>query len=503
MSKKTIFILLILIILIGFSLRLFHLSQESLWTDEAFTLSIAESPTVQEVIEKTKISEAVPPGYYLFLHYWISSFGNSEFSLRFPSLIFSVLSILLIYFLTTEINFSDGKKSKSIALFSASFLATSMLQVLYSQEVRIYSLFTFLSLVSTYSFCKLYHLYNSTEKKNSFFWSLTYALSLLVSFSVNYLTIFVLIAHIIALCWNWPHGQKLFNPLLRIYLFVFVLSLPLVPIAFFQYQSINTGAGEIFIRLGVPAFLAKLGLFMFALPMLFVICIALITMFRFKHKTDKIIQYFVVHQNFFLVVLFLGGILYLFQTFHSPLKIPIFRVPITHPYFLIRHSLFLFSIFYIFLAFVIDKLHFTRKIIAIFLILIINITALSVYYSAPTKLQWEEAVSFINEHTKEQPLILLDKGGLSNKYLLNYYTKRHGLTPKILELTKVQDRSQLLKISPEKLYPLIDSHKEIWLILANNKETKDYYKTVLDQRFTSAEEARFYGITITKYTKMR
>ena len=200
-----------------------------------------------------------------------------------------------------------------------------------------------------------------------------------------------------------------------------------------------------------------------------------------------------------------GLFLYLFQTGYTILKIPIFRVPITNSYFLIRHSLFLFSMVYIFLAFIIIyKLNNSKRILAILLILIINISALSIYYTTITKPQWNEAVSYVQKQTPENPLFLMDKGGLSNTFTLEYYSQKHfGHKPKIIELTKIKERSNLLKMSKEQLYSQIGSKKEFWLMLVHNKETKDHYKNILDARFTSLEIKEFSQIKLIRYKNER
>src|SRR3989344_6295774 len=98
MSKKAIFFL-VCILLLGGALRFFHLGQESLWVDEALTVHHALSKNYTEFIDLISATEAAPPGHYLFLHYWMQWFGSSEFSVRFPSAVFSTISILLFFFL--------------------------------------------------------------------------------------------------------------------------------------------------------------------------------------------------------------------------------------------------------------------------------------------------------------------------------------------------------------------------------------------------------------------
>ena len=52
---------------------------------------------------------------------------------------------------------------KKVGLVSSLLLATSMLQVLYSRETRLYAMYTLLSLLATYLFIKIYRNENNNK----------------------------------------------------------------------------------------------------------------------------------------------------------------------------------------------------------------------------------------------------------------------------------------------------------------------------------------------------
>ena len=143
-QKKKVYFWLFLIILLGIGLRFYNLSAESLWTDEMVSLMHTQRSNDLEIIDSVTNMELMPPGYFLILDRWINYFGNSEFSLRFLSVLFDSLSILLVFLIATKLF------NKKIGLISAFLLATTMLQIVYAQEARPYSLFGFLVLLSTY-----------------------------------------------------------------------------------------------------------------------------------------------------------------------------------------------------------------------------------------------------------------------------------------------------------------------------------------------------------------
>ncbi|MCG2711283.1 MAG: glycosyltransferase family 39 protein [Candidatus Omnitrophica bacterium] len=78
------------------------------------------------------------------LHFWIKIFRISEFSLRFPSLIFSFLSIIAVFFL--------GKAlfSKKVGLLASIFMGISPFHLWYAQEARDYSMLLFWGTLSSY-----------------------------------------------------------------------------------------------------------------------------------------------------------------------------------------------------------------------------------------------------------------------------------------------------------------------------------------------------------------
>ncbi len=135
-------LLLSLIILLALALRVFQLGRQSLWYDEGVSaymtrLSLAE-------MMRWTAHDIQPPLYYLILRLWASLFGDGEFSLRFPSLVFGLLTVPLIYMV--------GKRlfDRIAGLAAAALAALSPLYLWYSQEARMYTLLTFLCLLSSY-----------------------------------------------------------------------------------------------------------------------------------------------------------------------------------------------------------------------------------------------------------------------------------------------------------------------------------------------------------------
>lgn len=140
LKDKSALVFLLLISILGFFLRLYHLGKPSLWLDELLTIHWIKIPLAQML--KSIPHSPFPPLYYILMEPWVNIFGYSEFSLRFPSLVFSTLSIIFIFQLSKE--FFNEK----VGLFSALLLSISPYSIYYAQEAKMYSMLWCLGILS-------------------------------------------------------------------------------------------------------------------------------------------------------------------------------------------------------------------------------------------------------------------------------------------------------------------------------------------------------------------
>jgi len=73
----------IIVLFLGFLLRVFRLGDQSIWYDEGVSLYLAQQ-TPGQIIRHTA-GDIHPPLYYLVLHVWTSVVGDSEFAAAFLS----------------------------------------------------------------------------------------------------------------------------------------------------------------------------------------------------------------------------------------------------------------------------------------------------------------------------------------------------------------------------------------------------------------------------------
>ncbi|MFH1245946.1 MAG: glycosyltransferase family 39 protein [Candidatus Omnitrophota bacterium] len=152
-------------------MRFYHLGAHELWYDEIFTVSYARFPW----------GNWNAPLYGIFLHYWTQLWGFSEVSLRFPSLLFSFFSVVLVYLLGKEI--FDQKT----AVIGAFLMGLSPFHLWYAQEARDYSMVLFIGLLSSFCFSR------ALKEKKTKIW-ISFVLISLTGFYTNYFYIFLFIA---------------------------------------------------------------------------------------------------------------------------------------------------------------------------------------------------------------------------------------------------------------------------------------------------------------------
>lgn len=138
-------VILLLILFLSLVIRLISLNQ-SLWLDEAINVFYAKSNDFVWFVTKYPMGDFHPAGWFATLWVWGNIFGWSETSVRMPSVIFGILTVLFTYLIGKELF------SKKIGLVGALLLSLAPLHIYYSQEARMYSLSALAVTFSFYSF---------------------------------------------------------------------------------------------------------------------------------------------------------------------------------------------------------------------------------------------------------------------------------------------------------------------------------------------------------------
>lgn len=142
LSRKYLFLIMGLLILIGLELRLVFIDLP-LWYDEAQSVLIAKMSFPFEINNYLlTVDMQHTPLYFYLLHFWINIFGENDIALRVLSLIFSLATIPCIYKLAK--NFVSEK----FALIVPLIMVFNTFNIIYSTEVRMYTVIIFLAVLS-------------------------------------------------------------------------------------------------------------------------------------------------------------------------------------------------------------------------------------------------------------------------------------------------------------------------------------------------------------------
>ena len=136
--------LLLLILLLGFALRLFRLDFQELRGDEAFGYFFSLRSLAGIVQETLTLQEPHPVGSYFLQHVWYAFGGTSEFALRTVPALAGTAAIPLLYWFARQM-----RLGVPVALLSSFLMAVSAYAIWHSQDARMYTLSLALTLASS------------------------------------------------------------------------------------------------------------------------------------------------------------------------------------------------------------------------------------------------------------------------------------------------------------------------------------------------------------------
>ncbi|MDZ4669655.1 MAG: glycosyltransferase family 39 protein, partial [Phototrophicales bacterium] len=150
MTHKQPYLFLIPILLLAVFLRLYHMSQQSFWFDEAFAWQIVIQPDMFPRIA----ADTHPPLFYLLLRGWMSVMGDSELALRSLSAFISTLTVAVMFPLGREIAKKLGEGMIFIPVTAMLFFALNDADIFHAQEARNYALYNLLGASSIWLYLR-------------------------------------------------------------------------------------------------------------------------------------------------------------------------------------------------------------------------------------------------------------------------------------------------------------------------------------------------------------
>lgn len=257
---------LLVLILLGFAIRLGSIDFQSLWRDEVDAIRFGRDLSVTldgalsgggigGLIEQLRQTLAQPgfngPLYFLALRQWTYAAGDTAFALRFFSAFFGVLAIPLTYALAQRLQRAtypepspprdESRRDASRVSLLAAWLTTfSPYFVWYSQEAKMYAAITALALVAIYALRRAIDAPLAAGPRTWPWWLLVVAATTLAMYShiLAALLIGVEVA-LFALWWptsrrHWPGGLAALA----------ALTLPYLPLARWQIEQALTPGSQ-------------------------------------------------------------------------------------------------------------------------------------------------------------------------------------------------------------------------------------------------------------------
>jgi len=171
------------ITLLATGLRLAGLGSKGFWFDECFTYTVTLAP-LEDSLSTLLVAGIYSPLYFLLLRPVVALTGSSEYAFRFPSVVFGVLAVPLIYRLGSRL------AGKATGVVAALLLTICPFHIWYSQDARMYAPMAFFSLAAMAHFAAF--LQGRSRQR-------LFALSSGLAYLMHYATISLLYVQVVSL----------------------------------------------------------------------------------------------------------------------------------------------------------------------------------------------------------------------------------------------------------------------------------------------------------------
>jgi uncharacterized membrane protein len=196
-------LLLLALLLLAFALRAFHLDFQSFWSDEGISWQRA-SLSLAVMLEQMPVEHV--PGYFVLLRGWMLLAGESDFALRFFSLLPGVLAVALLARWAAALGRQTDRvwaPASTVAVVAAALAATNGFLIWYAQEARMYSWLLAAGLLAHLAFWQLVH---SGARTWRLWWAL-YVAGLTLSVYLHFYGFLVPLAHLLWMV-VWVPGSR-------------------------------------------------------------------------------------------------------------------------------------------------------------------------------------------------------------------------------------------------------------------------------------------------------
>jgi len=456
---------LLAITLLGFFLRVYHLGKESLWGDESYSFGVAKVGV--EWIAHLAAADVHPPLYYYILHLGIKLFGTSEFAVRFPSLIFGVLAIPMIYLLGRRLF------NEEVGLISALILAISPFNVEYSQEARMYSLLLFLALVSMYFFVRFIDrgsiVFVRFLERGSIAVSVGYVLSTALMLYTHLFGLFVLVAQNLFVAGLLLLSRQR-RPLLKQWIVIQAITVitfaPWISVLSHQVSSAETivsisYADPITLVLNLAA--GMWGTYYASVTLLILFLgLAIFSLFTYRKAAQKAFKGYAWENRKNLTTISLLFV-WLFSVFGLPLLL---LASVSKTITIARYVIVASAPLYLLAAKGIRNINYHyAKLAVIAIVVILSGANLQTYYATTRYATTADAVNFVNEKAESGDLMIVLASSANSRVFSEYnYQFRPDLTVKLFPANSSDWDTRTVDENMKELPAAINGHRQVWVV---------------------------------------
>lgn len=140
----------LIVVLVGFGLRVHELGQDSFWNDEAGQALVSIQTDFFDMLEGIRSHVMAMPLDYMVTRFF-GTLSATEFVMRFPAVIWGTLSLSVLFVLARRF------LGLQPALLAVLIFALSPIHIRYSQELRFYSALQFFYLLSFFAMYRTLH----------------------------------------------------------------------------------------------------------------------------------------------------------------------------------------------------------------------------------------------------------------------------------------------------------------------------------------------------------
>ncbi|MBZ0295219.1 MAG: glycosyltransferase family 39 protein [Anaerolineae bacterium] len=230
MTRTQTLAVIILVIMVGFALRLYQLDRVSFRGDEAFTvLNWVRQPLAETLSGSVPTSDPQPPLAYALFRGWSLVFGESEFSLRVLPALANIIGIAAVFALGYRIG------GRMIGVIAAVLWALHPFLIWHAQDARNYAIWSACSVTAVWLALR------AIEKHRQIDWILYVIVAAMAAY-LYYLELFILVALNLYVAY-WIFIAKRSNRTLIIQWVAAQIAIGLILVPWFLQPRLLSGGG--------------------------------------------------------------------------------------------------------------------------------------------------------------------------------------------------------------------------------------------------------------------